>query len=100
MNYYRLIHIDNVGKESYSEVAKIYFAENNNAIMLISNPITNNELLIQIREADNINIFNLNGQQFLQKHLNAGLNAVNVSQLTPGQYYLQSGRTTFKIIIQ
>lgn len=100
MNYYRLLQMDIDGKSNYSKVRVVKFAIGGQVISLISNPVTNGELNVQVNEATMLSLYDAGGRLVWKKQITPGVQNINVSNYTTGIYFLKAGTTTEKILVQ
>ena len=99
-NFYRLNQIDIDGKSTYSNVVSILSTIPNTAVKILSNPIQNGLLQVQVGQAQSIVLQNAVGQIMVQKTLSQGLNNINVGNLPKGIYFVKIGNTVKKIVLQ
>ena len=91
---YRLKMVDKDGRFTYSPVILINFRANKTELLLLSNPVVNNELrfmLTGLNENKNveISIFDYSGRKLIQSNSKAfGTNTIDVSGLSKGLYQL------------
>jgi hypothetical protein len=97
-NYYRIMQNDNDGKSSISNTVVVSLSKP--ALQIINNFITNGKLRVDLPAAAIVSIFGNNGQLLLQQKLNSGLQNINVSNYPKGLYFIQSGTTNLKFIIE
>jgi hypothetical protein len=99
-NFYRLNQIDIDGKSTYSNVVSILSTIPNTAVKILSNPIQNGLLQVQVGQVQSIVLQNAVGQIMVQKTLAQGLNNINVGNLPKGIYFVKVGNTVKKIVLQ
>jgi hypothetical protein len=99
-NYYRLKMTDIDGKITYSNVVSILSTIPNTAVKILSNPIQNGLLQVQVGQVQSIVLQNAVGQIMVQKTLSQGLNNINVGNLPKGIYFVKVGNTVKKIVLQ
>jgi len=99
-NFYRLNQIDIDGKSTYSNVVSILSTIPNTAVKILSNPIQNGLLQVQVGQVQSIVLQNAVGQIMVQKTLSQGLNNINVGNLPKGIYFVKVGNTVKKIVLQ
>lgn len=99
-NFYRLNQIDIDGKSTYSNVVSILSTIPNTAVKILSNPIQNGVLQVQVGQAQSLSLQNAVGQIMVQKTLAQGLNNINVGNLPKGIYFVKVGNTVKKIVLQ
>jgi hypothetical protein len=99
-NYYRLKMTDIDGKISYSNVVSILSTIPNTSVKILSNPIQNGLLQVQVGQVQSIVLQNAVGQIMVQKTLSQGLNNINVGNLPKGIYFVKVGNTVKKIVLQ
>ena len=69
----------------------------NPVISLYPNPVKD-KLTIELVQESEISIYNLNGQLHNQRQLNAGINTVDLSNMSAGVYIARIGTKSFKLI--
>lgn len=101
-NFYRILQTDIDGKFSYSEIRPLYFNADEASFSVISNPVSNGSLMVQVNSATVLPLamFDIDGRLLWKKQLGAGVQTINVSGFTKGTYFLRSEDKTQKIIIQ
>jgi len=99
-NFYRLNQIDIDGKSTYSNVVSILSTIPNTTVKILSNPIQNGLLQVQVGQVQSIVLQNAVGQIMVQKTLAQGLNNINVGNLPKGIYFVKVGNTVKKIVLQ
>lgn len=84
INYYRLEIVDNTGKITYSEIRALNFSTQN-SIVIYPNPAKN---FVNIKSSIEgvVNIYNLKGQLLKSILVQAGINWLDVSNLSAGLY--------------
>lgn len=90
-NYYRLLQRDVDGKNSYSKVVNVELKKAKTGISILSNPVVNGQLKLQLNQASRITIFNSQGASVLSKQLSAGVHAIDISGWAKGMYIVKSG---------
>ena len=63
------------------------------------NPAVNQLQVVLSQNAD-IVIYNMMGQSVMSVKGNAGVNSVNISELTAGVYFVNAGNDTQKLIVK
>jgi hypothetical protein len=97
-NYYRVMQKDNDGKSSISNTVVVSLSKP--ALQIINNFVTNGKLRVDLPATAIVSIFGNNGQLLLQQKLNSGLQNINVSHYPKGLYFIQSGTTNLKFVIE
>ncbi|MES2430628.1 MAG: hypothetical protein V4556_06790 [Bacteroidota bacterium] len=101
ITYYRLKMIDVNGKSSYSNVVKIQQQQTRVGLMVM-NPVKN-DLTINVADKNLINtqaIFVNNVGQVIKKViLKQGLQTINISNLSKGNYYLQTNQGNVRVMV-
>lgn len=97
-NYYRILQKDNDGKNSISNTVAVSLSKP--ALQIINNFVTSGKLRVDLSAAAVVSIFGNNGQLLLEQKLNSGLQNINVSHYPKGLYFIQSGTTNLKFIIE
>jgi len=100
VNYYRIEQTDADGRKSYSDIRSLIFDESSNSFKVLVNPVKDGKLSVQFKEVAAIKIVNTNGQVMINQMLNAGAQTIDVSRLASGLYFLQSGTTVKKFIVE
>lgn len=99
-NYYRLYIISTSGKETYSSIITLQFGSGKKELILLTNPVYNNQLDIQLAERKTVSVYTLSGLPFIRKDCPAGFNRIDVSALPAGQYILIAGKSKQAVLIQ
>jgi hypothetical protein len=107
--YYRIKQVDIDGKESYSVVRILSFSSSNSVINVWPNP-ARNTLNIDNQDINSSGtakawLYNLSGKLAMERKLQQGINAIDISSLAPGAYIVKSNNSrgdsfTRKIIKQ
>jgi hypothetical protein len=100
MNYYRLLQMDQDGKSSYSQVRVVKISNDGQVISLITNPVVDGELKMQINKATMLSLYDASGRLIWKKRVNPGLQNISIRNYTAGIYFLKAGTTTEKILVQ
>ena len=69
----------------------------NIVLSLYPNPVSD-KLIIVLKEACNIGIYNVMGQMLLNKTLTQGINVLDLSSINKDIYFARIGGTTIKLI--
>jgi hypothetical protein len=98
-NFYRLRQVDNDGKQVYSEVKQVRFSNAASSIVMLGNPVMNGQLTIQWNDHQSVRagLYGARGELLITFDLKQGMNAVNVSQLKPGMYWLRTATESKKL---
>ncbi|MET0466152.1 MAG: InlB B-repeat-containing protein [Chitinophagaceae bacterium] len=99
-NYYRLLQRDLNGYETYSKVIEVMSNSTSASLRILGNPVTNNELKIQLPRATRIFVYTVNGVLVLQQHMAEGIGSVPVSRLTRGKYFIKADGQTESFVIE
>jgi hypothetical protein len=99
-NYYRLYQADKDGKISFSVIKQIFYTKKEADFILLTNPVINGNIQVQLKVNTTIILWTADGKQVYRKALEKGMNYINVSNLTKGNYILQAGNEAKKILIQ
>jgi parallel beta helix pectate lyase-like protein/type IX secretion system substrate protein len=85
--YYRLKLVDNDGGAAYSRIVRLSLSQSaDNNILFYPNPATD-IVNIKVANAGSVSIYTADGKLVKTQTILAGLNVVNVSQLSAGLYY-------------
>lgn len=93
-NYYRLRQVDFDGTETLSEVRQVSIEGATDFLTVYPNPTTD-ELRLNGFSGGQIRIVDIQGRMVLERELPAGA-SLDVRNLPPGMYGLQTGTTTIK----
>ncbi len=101
-NYYRVLQRDIDGKSSFSNVALVSFLSPTASMQVLNRPVTDGNLRLQLPAPAPamVSIFANNGQLLLQQKLNSGIQNINVSNYPGGLYFIRSGTSTGKFVIE
>jgi hypothetical protein len=106
-NYYRLKMIDKDGTYAYSRIQTIIFEENDLAVTVYPNPVSNVLFLkdISAQTVKQVTLINSNGQFAFQSDNVSFTDGINIGALSNGIYVVKVLRTdgtlnTKKIVIQ
>jgi len=101
ISYYRIRENDRDGSYSYSNVKMIRMKSVSGMFELISNPVINKTLQVQINTTkQNLQLFTGDGKLLWIKQLTIGGHTIDVSGLTKGMYILSSGEHQKKLVIR
>lgn len=98
-HYYRILQRDLDGKFSYSKVIRIEYPEAATDVVLYPNP-TSDILNVHLTEREEIRLVNMQGIVVWKGVLPAGRHEIPVSHFAAGNYILQAGKGTYKVMIQ
>jgi len=99
-NFYRLLQIDNDGKNSFSVVKQLFYANAAASLVLLTNPAANGNIQLQLKADAIVALYDANGKQVYRNLLQKGLSTIYTGDLSKGIYILQSGNETRKVVIQ
>jgi hypothetical protein len=80
-----------------SENSTALHAPKSDVINMYPNPL-NDRLTIDLKDAQEVSVFNAMGQLTLQKQLNSGLNLLDMSEMSKGVYFVKIGNSKAKLI--
>jgi hypothetical protein len=92
--------MDQDGKSSYSQVRVAKISNDGQVISLITNPVVDGELKMQINKATMLSLYDASGRLIWKKRVNPGLQNISIRNYTAGIYFLKAGTTTEKILVQ
>jgi uncharacterized repeat protein (TIGR01451 family) len=98
-NYYRLLQRDLDGKYQYSHVQTVRLSANSERLLILSNPVVNGMLEVNVREVTNISLKTMGGTVLLRKQLLPGRNQIDIHQLAAGTYVLVSDQAVVKLVV-
>ena len=98
-HYYRILQRDLDGKFSYSKVIRIEYPEASTDVVLYPNP-TSDVLHVNLTERQELRLINMQGIVVWKGVLPAGRHEIPVSHFATGNYILQVGKGTYKVMIQ
>ena len=99
-NFYRLLENDFAGTFSYSDSKRIWLQNDSNLFSLISNPVSNGIVQLNIATKTSLFFYTADGKLLLQKQFNAGLQSLSVSQFAKGVYIIKGAGKQEKLLIQ
>lgn len=99
-NFYRIVEKDVMGAWSYSRILIIDNNMTATSRFLLTNPVQNAVLSMQVQAPGICYVYNLNGQVVMMQTLPSGFQQLNVSALAKGTYVIKIGRQTAKVIIE
>jgi hypothetical protein len=97
-NYYRIKQVDNDGKVSYSKLL-IYFYGENSSFRVLTNPVVNGQMSVQIIQSSVLMLFNSEGKLIKKEQLSTGNHNISVSNLAKGMYTVLVGTEAKKILV-
>jgi len=98
-HYYRILQRDLDGKFSYSKVIRIEYPEAASDLVLYPNS-TSDVLRVNLTERQELRLVNMQGVVVWKGVLPAGRHEIPVSHFAAGNYILQAGKGTYKVMIQ
>ena len=99
-NYYRLIQTDSDGKYSFSNIKAIKFISGQASFTVVSNPVINNVLKVQVNSKIYLSLYNAVGRLIWKKQFEPGLQNINTDALAKGIYILKTDDATERIVVQ
>jgi len=100
INYYRILQFDLDNHFSVSEIKQLTFDGQNNGYRILSNPIGNSILAVEVYTANLFNLYNAAGELIWKAPLAAGTHSIELSRYTKGSYFFTNGNHTQKISVQ
>ncbi len=102
LNYYRVIQSDYDGKTGYSEVRRVEISTVARPFKVISNPINNSTLKIQVMGLTNqgISMVSRDGKLVWRKQFSSGIHSIEVDKLPAGIYLLRSQGWVEKVLVR
>lgn len=98
-NYYRLVQRDADGKQSLSKTVAVQFITAAR-MQVYPTPVTGGVLFVKLPADAVIRIYSSTGSLVLEQKGKAGLQQLQLSQLSKGSYYLRAGTETASILVQ
>lgn len=98
-NYYRIQQVDLDGQYSFSEIKSVLFSTNVAGFAVVTNPVTNGVLKVQVHAATDLFFYNANGILLWKKHFGTGVQHIAVSSYSQGIYYMSDGKHTRKVVV-
>ena len=98
-NYYRLLQRDIDNKSSISDVRIVWIGKQDRPVTVLGNPVRNGRLTLLLNEMQTVRLVGSGGSLFYQNQLPAGVQQVDVSQLSPGVYFLQSSASVTQVVL-
>jgi hypothetical protein len=100
INYYRILQKDINNRNSYSIIRTVLFLAKDEPFIILSNPVTNNVLTVQINTSTSLAFYTADGKLLWQEFVNAGTKFIDVSRYAKGTYFLKANNASQKIVIQ
>ena len=100
LNYYRIKQTDVDSRYSYSPVTTLSFTRALQPFTILSNPVTNDVLTLQVNMATSLAFYTADGKLLWQEQVNAGTKTIDVSRYAKGTYLLKTITATQKVVIQ
>lgn len=103
MNHYRIRQNDKDGRYSYSPIRTIQINAESRTFDVLSNPVRNNTLQVQINTTtkQTMSLFTSDGKLVWQKELIPGMNAIDLGKAGKGIYILSSSSgQSEKLVLQ
>jgi hypothetical protein len=97
-NYYRIVVTDLDGKQGTSRIIA-YTSNGTGKIKVLSNPVTNGQLTVQVNEQSTLMLFDVEGKLARKQMAGKGTINISVSGLAKGIYTLRSGAEVKRILI-
>ena len=98
-HYYRILQRDLDGKFSYSKIIRIEYPEATTDVVLYPNPASD-VLHVNLTERQELRLVNMQGVVVWKGVLPAGRHEIPVSNFAAGNYILQAGKGTYKVMIR
>lgn len=98
-NYYRLIQRDQDEQFSYSKVATVLIDKDDIKLKVFPNPVQDGRLNVLLKEDGPVRIFDAAGRQVFSQIFAAGLQPVNISNLSNGVYIIKVNSESVRIIL-
>lgn len=89
-NFYRIMQTDIDNRKTYSVIRKLLSGKPDASITVLGNPVTNDQLVLLVNEAQTISLLTTDGKLVWQKQCTAGMQSLDVSSLPSGIYILKS----------
>ncbi len=100
VNYYRLMQHDLDGKIVSSAIRSVKLGAIQKGFIIISNPVINGSLQVQVNDNLTLGIYNGNGQLLIKKQFTPGINSFNTANYPKGIYFLKGSGHTEKFLVQ
>ncbi len=100
VNYYLLMQHDLDGKIVSSAIRSIKLGSVQKGFVIISNPVHDGSLQVQVRNNITLGIYNGNGQLLFKRQFTPGSNSLNTANYPKGIYFLKGSGQTEKFLIQ
>lgn len=99
INYYRIQQKDIDGRFSYSKVVTIRLDASPQVFTILSNPVSNGMLQLNMQRAVVISIYNTNGSLLIKQKLAEGKTTIDLTAYPKGVYWLQTGGSVQKVLL-
>jgi len=100
INYYRIVQTDIDNSSTVSEVKLLKFEGTNNDYRIVSNPVINSRLAVEIYTSNLYTLYSADGKLIWNAQLTTGIQSIDVSMLAKGSYFFTDGDHTQKIAVQ
>ncbi|HSB93616.1 MAG TPA: hypothetical protein VLC28_10875, partial [Flavitalea sp.] len=99
-NLYRVIQRDINGRMIYTGILYISFDKEVNPFTVLSNPVVNRQLKINVLNEGVLNLYNSNGQLLKAIKVIAGAQVIDLGVISAGLYHIEAGGLTRTIILK
>ncbi|MBO9681164.1 MAG: LamG domain-containing protein [Flavisolibacter sp.] len=101
INNYRIKQRDADGKYSHSEIRIVRMSDQLQSLEVLSNPVVNKTLQVQINSAkQQVSLIGVGGTVLWQKELPRGTHAIDLNNIKKGIYILNSNDNTTKLVVK
>ena len=100
VNFYRIVQTDIDNSSTVSEVKLLKFDGTNNDYRIVSNPVINSRLAVEIYTSNLYTLYSADGKLIWNVQLTTGIQSIDVSMLAKGTYFFTNGNHTQKIAVQ
>jgi hypothetical protein len=102
VNYYRIQQNDQDGRKGYSQIRAVVISATANSFELLSNPVNNKIMRLQVNAASGqtLQLLESDGRLIWTRQFTSGMHAVNLERVAAGVYILKSGSYSQKVIVQ
>jgi len=100
INFYRIVQTDLNNSSTLSAVKQLSFDGLNADYRILSNPVNNGMLAVEVYTANLFTLYNAAGELIWKAPLAAGTHSIELSRYAKGSYFFTNGNHTQKIAVQ
>ena len=100
INFYRIVQTDLNNSSTLSAIKQLMFEGLNADYRILSNPVNNGMLAVEVYTANLFTLYNAAGVMIWKAPLAAGTHSIELSRYAKGSYFFTNGNHTQKISVQ